>query len=152
MNNTPRYVQNLERETVEGSPSQYRFGEVYGLSYMGAAEYEFGAFPAMLRRMNEATLSSTMVKLPNGKKVFVVYDSSNYESEKEVQTIIRNLFKDKYHLKCNTMSYAADHYDAWVDINNGLFFSYENLNNTIPTIIANSVTFMDERKAAMSKA
>lgn len=55
-----------------------RFGEMFGLDYMGASEYEWGAFPAFMRDVHAHldTLTSAQIQI-EGMDVFVVFSGHN---------------------------------------------------------------------------
>lgn len=157
-NSNPYLIQRLVRKNVSGHVAKLRFGEVFTLEYMGSAEYEFGAFPKYLRAMNAAAESGLLVGLSctiGGRKVFAVYDSSQYEGgTNEVAELLDGIAKKKFKHKESTYFTpdrplrANDDTVAWADIsNNSLFWSYENLNTSIIESFKNSVKFMDEQKA-----
>jgi hypothetical protein len=63
------YIQRLRLGKVECAPG-VRFGQAFELEYMGASEYEFGAFPAFLRAAHDRIDQLVEVKAS------IVYDKA----------------------------------------------------------------------------
>lgn len=147
--NTPYLIQRLIRTKLTGPLQQYRFGEVFKLDYMGNAEFEFGAFPDFMRRMNGAELISFKLEI-NGRKVFGVADSSAYENQDVIKEVLQNIADQKYRLKCSSYFPPEEPWqekvNAWADIGNGMFWSFENINSTVLTLFKNSVEYMNSQK------
>lgn len=148
MNSDTYLVQRLKRKNVNGPLSEYRFGEVFDLDYMGSAEFEFGAFPEFLRRMNKSLLGKFSATI-NGTKVFGVYDMSSFDSEAEVVATLQGIADRKIHLKeysdfPPTATYTKT--SAWAAIDSGIFWSIENISDGVKTLFANSVAYMDSRE------
>lgn len=152
----PYLVQRLKpkRERPAGSLDNLRFGEVFELDYMGAAEYEFGAFPKFLRRMASALLGRVTVTLKDGTKVFAVYDMASYTGDAQVAEVLNDIADKKTRHKCGpdfpprvpTAKWDSGTV-AWAELDHGLFWSLENMSVGVSKLFANSVKYMDAQKA-----
>lgn len=141
-------VQRLRRMPTTGPLSELRFGEVFQLDYMGSAEFEFGAFGKFMRRMNDAPLESFKLEV-NGTKVFGVFDSSNFESVKDVTAVLQSIADGKHRLKERADFPSTAQFrktDAWAAIDSGIFWATENMSGVVKRLFANSVAYMDTPK------
>lgn len=148
MTRPPYLIQRLVRIQTKGKIAEKRFGEIFGLDYMGSSEYECGAFAKFLRAMHKASLKPFCVSIED-RKYFGVYDTALYANEQEVEQILNGISQMKFHLKESSnfpphRTYMAG--DAWADIQHNLFWSKENLNYSIIQCISNSVEYMDKQK------
>lgn len=120
--------------------------QLFGLQYMGAAEYEFGALPGALHEIGEARADYTSGVLRLGRTNFPRNYRTSQETDtrvprdvfyicpkdlvSEVETRIKEIAKDKVRIKngCRLPSalHPADDSDlSWVgglDLNNRFFF------------------------------
>lgn len=147
MNGQFYLVQRLETNK-EVDVSKCRFGERFGLDYMGSSEFEWGAFPKFLRSINAGDLQTFSHKV--GKdKIFGVFDA-NKQSLTHVLESIDKIASGKLHLKesahlTNRPSYV-EQVDAWAEIEQNVFWAYKDYRTTIKAMFARSVEYMDGRK------
>lgn len=100
------------------------------MQYMGSAEYEFGALPKSLREVEKGIKNYKLSRLEGvneNQDLFLLSNLSDEDLEKYKNYLI-NLKKNKIILKehigfCDSRFKAND--DFWWDINNHLFFSYD---------------------------
>lgn len=145
---TPYLIQRLIRAQVDDSLKSHRFGEVWRLDYMGSAEFEFGAFAEFIRHMDSSDLQAFTATI-GGKKVFGVCIAGIFKSDDELHQYLNSIAKGTVRLKESAQFPPSKEWHAataWADIENGVFWSFENMNLSIVNMFANSVAYMDSQK------
>lgn len=147
-----------------------RFGEMFGLDYMGASEYEWGAFPAFLRDVHAHldTLVGAQIQI-EGMDVFVVFSEHNNTLEHVTAELVA-IATGKRHTQCGARfkavapatgpkprknSVAArraeveafTRVDGWAEISLTAFWTVLPMTlGLYKQLIDASVTYMDEKK------
>lgn len=157
----PWLIQRLKRQTTDKPLAECRFGEVWGLDYMGSAEYEFGAFARFLRRMAAASLVKFSATV-EGVKVFGVYDPTAYGTTENVVDILTAIAKREvrhkespgfprenytYLDRNRKKAYLYEKVSGWADIENGLFWTTESMSDAVLAMFQNSLKYMNEQTA-----
>lgn len=164
MYRNPYLIQRLNRKPTNGSIADHRFGEIWELDYMGAAEYEFGAFPKMLVSLAENLKELRTFHLDvdvtgshwrdkdkrTGKtRVFGFYDST-MATDREVMDAITKIAADKIRLKMPA-NMSDGRVTGWVDIVNHFFWSTENMSMSIVHSIKRSSDYILEQRKKSEK-
>ncbi|MBD8089170.1 hypothetical protein IFT48_04185 [Pseudomonas fluorescens] len=164
----------ISKKALEPTPD-LRFGQFFDLDYMGASEYEYGAFPGFLRDVhaNRDTLVSTQLHI-NGMDVFVAYSTHNNtlehvtcelfaiaEGTRRTQCGARFKMPDapstKKPRKNSAAARAAEtelffRVDGWAEISLTTFWTVRPMTLELyKQIIANSVAYMDEQKRIIAE-
>lgn len=118
--------------SVAGKP----LSKAVSWDYMGSAEFEFGAFPAALRRMytqkfdyQTHRLEQVALQVGDNKYVLRLYTHFEGEDLKEYIDALLKLQKGSMQLKERSCFDFSDHLpeniDVWFDIENDCIFSYD---------------------------
>lgn len=151
------------------SPS-LRFGELFKLDYMGASEYEFGAFPKFMREVHEHQENLVGVEVDiEGMAVFVVYSTHN-NTQEHVLEQLKAIAQGKQYTKGGASfkkpgeaavkkprmgsraarqaeADAMFRVDGWAEISLTTFWTVLPMTlERYKQLIANSVAYMDEQK------
>lgn len=147
MNDQFYLVQRLET-TKDADVSKCRFGQRFGLDYMGSSEFEWGAFPKFLRSMNSGDLQTFSHKVGN-TKIYGVFDA-NKQTLSNVLSQIDKIAVNDSSLKEPTYLTKRPSYgeriDAWAEIEQNVFWAFKDYRTTIKSMIARSVEYMDSKK------
>lgn len=141
-----------------------RLTELYHLDYMGAAEFEFGAYAKIVRKINEHLddlVLRTITMNDGGKDIDVHFFYSPKliaELRSDVEELLNTMvrynngeyisFKEHsgfYERKRQGRDKFCTKYVAWTDIRHGIFFTADHLTlEQYKTLIVNSVKYYDE--------
>ncbi|AYG47731.1 hypothetical protein DV532_25920 (plasmid) [Pseudomonas sp. Leaf58] len=107
------YVQRLRLADADRRPG-LRFGEAFSLEYMGAAEYEFGAFARFLRTANDCRdhLVEAKAVIAYGDDQVICTVTCFYDPQTQswahIEKQLTLLAQGKLHTKCGAHFPAAD--------------------------------------------
>lgn len=169
----PYLIQRCRYEE-KGNTNLGTITETYRPEYMGSSEFEFGAMPQSLRRMNDKIKDYKVSDYTiSGKQVwFFVKETDIREYVHSLEDLIREKYgilkevikfpfyydekeinerKDKekqYKKKFKNPNYELTPWEnVWWDIENDLIFSFD-INAVVnwPVCLNNSIKYMDEQK------
>lgn len=165
----PRLIQQM---TSRSKNNQVRLSERYHFEYMGASEFEGTVLSQTVRSMNgNCELGTFNI---DGIQIYACWDNRVYDAV-GVELVLQQIYFQQIRLvepvKFNARTYQqykalekqrqklrAEYIpNAWIDIQNGLFWTWEKINiKDIPLNIAKSVAWMDltpeQRRAAQQSA
>lgn len=147
-------VQALHTPVLISELNKRRFREVFTLKYMGAAQYEGGAFDRYLRSLSEAIKTSPELIQSfdlevGGSQVFGIFDTRNCDLA-TVRAGIQSLLDGKaltkrpadFPPKTNPPSVA------WAEINLGVFWSLGDYRDDVQGMILREVEHLDAEGVA----
>lgn len=165
-----RLVQRLVAKSKNEQKEVPRFGDFFALDYMGAAEFEFGSFPAFLREAHKASkpvhrsmidrLLSRPIKPTDWKsfeaevkgiRIYGGFDS-RLNSEQEVIDKIETIASGQARLKCSAdfPPKSGSKTVGWAEVQQRVFWSTEDYRAILPELLAESVRTMDQQATSMS--
>jgi hypothetical protein len=124
-----------------------RFGELFSMDYMGAAEFEFGAMAKNLREFHaqDAEIDHFSFK-HNERWYYGFYNSAKFDLTEVIEKLKKLDTKGMYQKEHADFPYKKGNtVSAWFDIRNQVFFGIHNLYETFRTVIGNSITYMDSQ-------
>lgn len=168
----------IQRATISKplAPRNTRFTPSVSLDYMGAAEFEFGALPESLRRLQSSKDQITIRIVPeimegvSQLRVLGAMDTNAHREYVEYLVKLRNSKLGEVHLKerteftldetsrkaewdsqnlkHNKRAYVRPAIDFWWDLDNDVMFSFNKLYmNRLMDHLNASWAYMDEQKA-----
>lgn len=155
-----RFPRLVQRMSSKSRNNQVRLGERYDNDYMGATEFEAGLMGQAVRAMHGQTdIGEFMI---DGRRIYAAWNSSNFNAA-GVEFVLTELYMDRIRTheptyfngqrfvkqltdsKLPKKNRVGSYFDAWFDIENGLFWTWEKINiKDIPLNIAKSVAYMDQ--------
>ncbi len=160
---TIRRPYDIQRGTIrKGYAKSARFSEAVDLHYMGSSEFEWGALPASLRRLQANRMELSVLEVPGvvdarGNPLLAYGDFGRIDSEeyreairavvhREARTRERTAFEDQMEVPVRERFTVTD---AWWDINNDVMMSFDAaFVADLPQILGNSWAYMDEQVSA----
>jgi len=136
-----------------------RLSEAVNLDYMGSAEFEFGALPKSLRRIQQKVDSWTKALIPDIQYVGInlrLFSALKPEELEVYSGYLKSIYyEDSIHLKENarftdlskkTFKFSSDP-DFWWDIENDIMWTFHKLfSNRLIEHVANSIAYMESQK------
>jgi len=136
-----------------------RLSEAVDLDYMGSAEFEFGALPRSLRRIQQKADSWTKTLIPDieftGFKLRL-FSALKPEELKLYSEYLKSIYyKDSIRLKENAkfIDPSKNHFkfssdpNFWWDIENDIMWTFHKLfSNRLIEHVANSIAYMESQK------
>lgn len=149
-----RHPYLIQRAKIKTRDTTLVLSRVVDLDYMGAAEFEFGALPKSLRRI-EASLDKTnlltLKEIKEGKRPLRVFSYFSPEEVEEYTKYLQEIRENKRRLKepvsfsNGVTAYGDD--DFWWDIENDAMFSFDQkFMNNIQVYLKNSLALMNKEK------
>lgn len=131
-----------------------RISDALELDYMGSAEFEFGALPRSIRAICEVGTDKLKISgapsrfNSNDRQLYIVHHLSD-DDVVVYYTYLDKMKTGDLHLKAWSNFDRADttNTNVWWDLTNNLFFTYsKDLAKALPTLLNNSIAFMDAQK------
>ena len=160
---TIRQPYDIQRGTIRrGYAESARYSEAVDNHYMGSSEFEWGALPKSLRRMQAHADGLTLLTFPEVVDVhsnpllalgnFNRIDPAEYSeaigvvAHRKARTRERTGFADQMEVQQSRPFSPAD---VWWDINNDVMMSFDAVFMAdLPRLLANSWAYMDQQAAA----
>ncbi len=160
-NPQPRYAHPrlIQRLSARSKNNQVRLTERYSTDYMGASEFEGSAFAQTLREM-QGKIDTAVIEI-DGRPIYAAWNRNHYDLA-GVTLVLNNLYYGKFRTpeptyfdwdrwqkymamsKQQTKLRAEYMTDAWFDIQNGLFWTWQKINlKDIALNIDKSVEWMN---------
>lgn len=153
---------DIQRGTIRnGYAADSRYSHAVDNDYMGSSEFEWGALPTSLRRLQEERTDLTMLAAPevtdSTGRALLLYGNFTRHDPVAYREMIRAVahgeartreftgFGD--HLGKGSMRRSTRVTNVWWDINNDVFMSFESdFIADLPRILKNSWDYMDAKQ------
>lgn len=133
-NKKPRWVQRM---TQNHKNSRMPFNDRFALDYMGNSYFEQGKLVETIRTLAAQPELGLLEFKIDKVRIYVAFNPSNYTAE-AAETIIRAIWNREHWMEEHT-GFDEKHYnmrksdrwqeaDAWIDIESGLFWTWERIN------------------------
>ena len=142
----PYLLQRCKTNTFEPS---LLTGEYLSLDYMGSSEFEWGAVPKFQREINAIIDTLKIFTFNFGANSFHFFAKNKEEALTYQQYLVLIMAKTHEIRLKERASFDDENLNVWLDLTNLTIISREKaILKNLKKTIANSVKYMDERKAS----